>query len=289
MNIAVIGGAGKMGMWVARQLLAENMNVVLIDSHAMRLSAASSELKTVGTTDIGIAAKVDIVILAVPISAFEDSIKELSKKIKAGQKVIDVTSVKMMPVDVMHKYLPECLVLGAHPIFGPGAHSLAKQNVVLTPTTEEEQVFAASVRTWAEARGAHVEIMTPAEHDRLMGMVLGLSHFIAIVSGDTLLHQPELERVEPTSSVTFRVLMTLIGSVLSEDPALYAAIQSHLQELPSLEKDFVRRAKEWADLVEKKDLTTFATRMTELKTLMQQNTLGCEQAYSDMYRLDRKE
>lgn len=289
MRIAIIGGAGKMGRWVARQLLAENIDVVLIDSNAMRLSVASSELKTVGTTDIGIAAKADIVILAVPISAFEESIKTLSVKLKTGQKVIDITSVKTMPVEVMHKYLPECLTLGAHPIFGPGACSLTKQNIVLTPTTEAEKKFAISVKSWLEAREAHIEIMSPTEHDKLMGIILGLSHFIAIVSGDTLLHQEELACVEIASSVTFRVLMTLVGSVLSEDPELYAAIQTSLPELPALEKDFIKRAKEWADLVDNKDHTVFASRMAKLKTLLQQRAPNCEKAYQDMYRLDRKE
>jgi len=289
MKVAIVGGAGKMGLWVARHLLAENIDVVLIDENAMRLSAASSELKTVGTTDISIAAKADTVVLAVPISVFEKVVKALKTKLRAGQKVIDITSVKVMPVDVMHKYLPHCLTLGAHPIFGPGALGFTKQNIVLTPATEEEYAFASDIQSWLETRGAHVEIMSPTEHDRLMGTILGLSHFIAIVAGDTLLHQPKSEHMELASSVTFRVLMTLIGSVLSEDPALYAAIQTHLPELPSMEKDFIQRAQEWAHLIENKDEAAFATRMAELKALLQQKTPNSEQAYRDMYRLDRNE
>jgi prephenate dehydrogenase len=285
-NIAVVGGAGKMGMWIAHLLLASNIDVVLIDNNAARLSAASSELKTVGTTDIRAASKADVVILAVPISSFEESAQALGTILKPGQKVIDITSVKVMPVALMHKNLPECLTLGTHPIFGPGAHSLAGQNIVLTPTTETERAFSASVRSWLETRGAHVEIMSPAEHDKLMGIVLGLSHFIAIVSGDTLLHQAAIMHTESTSGVTFRVLMTLIGSVLSEEPTLYAAIQTQLPELPALESDFIRRATEWADLVKNKDGTAFAARMAELKTLLEQRTLCCEQAYHNMYRLD---
>jgi len=285
LNIAVVGGGGKMGIWVARQLLAENISVVLVDRQAMRLSVASSELNAIGTTDIAIAAKADIVILAVPISAFEECVKELASILKPKQRVVDITSVKTMPLEAMHKYLPQCITLGAHPIFGPGAQNFAKQNIVLTPTTEAEEAFSREVHIWLEARGGHVEIMTPAEHDKLMGTVLGLSHFIAIAAGDAILHQADLKSIEMASGVTFRVLMTLISSVLNEDPALYAAIQTHLPELPQLERDFINRAKEWADLVENKDSIAFAARMAQLKTALDQKTSCCEQSYREMYRL----
>jgi prephenate dehydrogenase len=87
-----------------------------------------------------------------------------------------------------------------------------------------------------------VKLMTPAEHDRLMAVVLGLAHYIAIVSGDTLLGLDNLAAMELVSGVTFRVLMTLVASVLSEDPSLYASIQTHLPDMASIEGDFVSKA-----------------------------------------------
>jgi len=289
MKIAIVGGAGKMGIWLARQLLCEPLEVILVDSHAMRLSVASSELKIVGTTDLKAVANADIVLLALPITTFADNIKELSSILQPSQTVMDITSVKVMTVNAMHKYFPSCLVLGAHPVFGPGAQSWQKQNVILTPTSDEETKFANKIRFWLEERGAHVETMSPAEHDHAMSVVLGLAHFIAIVSGDTLLHQTEMQEMQPLSSVTFRLLMTLVGSVISEDPSLYASIQTHLTELPELEKDFISRAQEWADLVVNKDSTTFAERMAELKPLLSKWAPDSEKSYRNMYRIDQQD
>jgi len=270
-KIAVIG-AGKMGMWIARLLLSEKISVVLIDNNARQLSAASSALKTIGTTDFSAATKSDIVVIAVPILAFETCAKELANILVPSQKVIDITSVKEIPVRTMHTYLPQCLTLGAHPLFGPGAQNLAKQNVVLTPTNTGETEFALLVKQWLESHNAIVSIMTPAEHDDVMSIVLGLAHFIAIVSGDTLLHNTEIGKAYLTSGTTFRALTDLVKSVLSEDPLLYSSIQTHLPKLDIVENEFVTNANEWAIIVRNRDTNSFVSRMTKLCQL--QNDLS---------------
>jgi prephenate dehydrogenase len=283
MKVAIVGGAGKMGRWVARLLLAEKMDVVLIGRDAVKLSAASSELKTVATTDLGAARSADLVILSVPMSGFEQVVKGLAKHVKPGQTIVDLTSVKSMPVDVMHKYLPNNLILGVHPVFGPGAESLMGHNVVLTPTVEAENALAEQARMWLETRGAKVRIMTPAEHDEMMAVVLGLAHFIAIVSGDTLLSLDKMQDLKEASGVTFRLLMTMVGSVLGEDPELYASIQANLPALPGIEKEFIAKASDWAVIVKNKDTAEFARRMRELKTKMEQAAGDSKSAYADMY------
>jgi prephenate dehydrogenase len=46
--------------------------------------------------------------------------------------------------------------------------------------------------------------MTPEEHDHRMAVVLGLAHYIAIVSGDALLNIDNLADMEIASGITFR-------------------------------------------------------------------------------------
>ena len=190
-----------------------------------------------------------------------------------------------MPVEVMHRYFSGCLVLGTHPVFGPGAEGLTGHNVVLTPTSDSEKALAEQAKSFLEKRGAHVKLMTPAEHDRLMAVVLGLAHYIAIVSGDTLLNLDNLADMKLASGVTFRVLMTLVASVLGEDPSLYASIQTNLPDLPAIESEFINKASQWAELVKQKDSPEFIRRMTELHNKLEQITSGDGKAYRDMYRI----
>ncbi len=234
MKVAIVGGAGKMGKWIARFLLAEKIDVILIGSNEDRLSAARKELHVEGTTDLGAVSLADLIIISVPIATFESIVKELSRFVKKRQTVIDITSVKVMPVEVMQRHLAGCLVLGTHPVFGPGAEGLTGHNVVLTPTSDSEKALAEQAKSFLEKRGAQVKLMTPAEHDHLMSVVLGLAHYIAVVAGDTLLGCDNLKDMENISGVTFKALLTLVESVLNEDPALYADIQMHLPPLPAI-------------------------------------------------------
>ena len=176
-------------------------------------------------------------------------------------------------------------MLGAHPVFGPGAKGVANQNFVLTPTGEKEEALGQKVREYLEARDARVTFMTPQEHDEMMSIVLGLSHFIAIVSADTLLNFDELKRTRAVGGITYKMLLTLVESVISEDAGLYASLQMNLPGVGELEKLFQSKAKAWAEIVSGKDRQLFIQRMTALKDRLEQDTPGFGKAYEDIYRI----
>ncbi len=285
MKVAIVGGAGKMGKWIAHFLVNEEFQVSLIDTDTDKLDAAMRELNVKGTNVLGSASAADFVIISVPIAVFESTVNELGGFLMKGQTVIDVTSVKTMPVETMHRQFTNCLVLGAHPVFGPGATAVKGHNIVFTPTTGPETALAEQARSFLEKKGARVELMTPAEHDRLMAVVLGLAHYIAIVSGDTLLGLDNLAGMEMVSGVTFRVLMTMVSSVLGEDPSLYASIQTHLPELPNLQRSFIEKASEWGELVQQKNSGELTARMTALTQKLALIAPETGTAYKEMYNI----
>jgi prephenate dehydrogenase len=127
--------------------------------------------------------------------------------------------------------------------------------------------------------------MTPQEHDETMSLVLGLSHFIAIVAADTLLGSGKMKPIELAGSTTYKVLLILLESVLSEDPELYASLQVNLPKVTEFERLFQNSAREWADLVESKDRQEFVRRMKALKDRLQKIAPGFEKAYENMYRI----
>jgi prephenate dehydrogenase len=221
----------------------------------------------------------------VPIEAFEGVVAGIGPQVSAGQAVIDVTSTKTAPVDAMHRHIKSGTALGAHPLFGPGARSISGKNVVLTPTTVAEAALAEKVKKYLEARGARVFLMTPGQHDETMSLVLGLSHFIALVSADTLLDAGYLRPMEAAGSSTYRVLLTLIESVVSEDPQLYASIQMNLPGVKKFEGMFRDRAGEWADLVASGRREEFARRMAALKERLAEVAPDFERSYEDLYRM----
>ena len=286
MKVAIIGGAGKMGRWFADFLLKDGKEVVISGRNRARLLEAGQQLGVeIASDNVAAVNSADVVLLAVSIDSFEEVVKQISPHIKPEQIVIDVTSIKEIPVATLHKYIKTGMVLGAHPLFGPGARSIANQNFILTPTNEAEEALAHKVRDYLEARKAKVSLMTPHEHDDMMAIILGLSHFIAIVSADTLLSSNRMKKIEAFGGITYKVLLTLVESVLTEDPELYASLQMSLPNVTEIEELFQKRAKEWTDLVARKDRREFTKRMNDLKARLEQVAPDFGKAYENMYRI----
>ena len=128
-------------------------------------------------------------------------------------------------------------------------------------------------------------MMTPYEHDEMMAVVLGLSHFIAIVSADVLMSLGRLKQMEAIGGSTYKVLLTLVGSVVAEDPEFYAALQMSLPGMTEVERLFQRSSKTWADLVKDKNRLEFVKRMNILKDRLEKEHPNFGKAYENMYKL----
>ncbi|HEY97135.1 MAG TPA: prephenate dehydrogenase [Dehalococcoidia bacterium] len=285
-RIAVIGGAGKMGRWLSGLLLEDDFKVIIADTDEKSLADTGRRLAVViAASNTDAIRGADYILLSVPIEGFEEVVKEIGPRVRADQVVIDITSTKERPVDLMHRHFREGRILGAHPLFGPGAASITNKNVVLTPTNDEEMALADKITAYLESKGARVSRMTPQEHDETMSLVLGLSHFIALVAADTLLSSGEIRPMETSGSSTYKVLLTLIESVLSEDPELYASLQMNFPRVTDYENLFREKTGEWADLVAGKDRREFVERMKALKSRLEKVAPDFVNSYEKMYRI----
>ncbi len=285
MKIAVIGGTGKMGGWLANFLRRDGKEVVIAGRNQEKLLETGRRLGVAVESIPEAVRNADVVLLSVSIDSFTEVVSQLSPHVRRGQIVIDVTSVKTSPVAAMHKFLDTDQIPGANPLFGHGAANLSNQNVILTATSEKEAALAERVKKYLEDRGARVSLMTPREHDEKMSVVLGLSHFIAIVSADALLSSGNLNQDKDLGGITYRVLLTLMESVLSEGPELYASLQVNLPGITEIEDLFLQKAGAWAELVRNKDSQEFIRQMRALRDRLAKGNTDFGKAYQNMYRL----
>jgi prephenate dehydrogenase len=284
-RIAIIGGSGKMGQWFADFLLKDGKEVVLIGRNEKRLLKAKQQLGVDIATDPAAVNGADAVLISVPIDSFGEVVKQLSPHTQSEQVIMDITSIKASPVEIMHRYIKRGVVLGTHPMFGPGATTILNHNFILTPTSEEEKALAQKIRQYLETRGARVSLMNPNEHDEMVSVILGLSHFIALVSADTLLNLDKSKEMRKISGVTFKLLLTLVESVISQNPELYASLQMNLPNMTHLEKLFQRNVKTWADLVESKDKQGILNRMKILENKLRKTAPDYKNSYTNMYKI----
>jgi prephenate dehydrogenase len=284
MRIAILG-AGKMGVWFAKFFLAEGYSVVVADRKKEKLTKLKQEL-AVETADFAEAVEnADRVLICVSISAFEEIIKKISPAVRNGQIVMDICSIKDVPVKTMHTHLKGCLVLGMHPVFGPGSTTIENKTFVLTPTNSQEEAFAADLKKWLETKKARVFVMPPQKHDQLMSVVLGLPHFLGLVACDTLLEQADYPETKDVAGTTYRMLFTLAEVAALENPELFASLQLSLPELEKIEGSFIEKANEWLNLIKQKDHAAITRKMEQLKAKLTKASGDYEQSYKTMYKM----
>ena len=285
MRIAIIG-TGKMGRWFAQFFKNEGYSVVVSSRTRSKAEALTGELGIeLADTNVAAVEGADWILLCVSLDGLEPVLKEVGSHIKDGQAVMDISSIKEIPVNLLHKYVANGVTLGTHPVFGPGAKGVAGQNFVLTPVNPEEKRFAETFKDWLEARDARVEIMEPRRHDELMSLVLGFPHFVGLVAGDTLLDNLNYVEAKQVGGATYKLLLTMAGAVAAEEPMFYSNLHMSLPEVEKIEGLFLEKAEEWLKLVKEKDCSGFRRKMEQVKKRLREVDPDHEKYYKLMYRL----
>jgi len=284
MKTAIIG-AGKMGRWFTKFFLEEGDSVIVSSRSEEKLLKIKDEFGVEIANNINAVKNADRVLVCVPIENFEGVIKEIRSYVRPNQVVMDICSIKEIPVKIMHEYIKSGITLGTHPVFGPGVKSIKNQNFVLTPITKKEKMFAEVFKSWLEERQANVFIMSPRKHDELMSVVLGLPHFLGLVVCDTILDYANFLETKRVAGASYKMLLTLAEAVASEETEFYTSLQMNLPEIEKIEGLFLEKSREWLNAVRRKDKSAFASRMQLLKKKLREVNPNYEKSYEVMHRL----
>lgn len=209
-------GFGAFGRLIA-QHLAPHMALRVYDP---RPAEADSPTYGAVRTDLIAAARCPVVILAVPVSRLSDVVAAIAPHLRPGTLVVDVGSVKMMPVAIMRAGLPAGVdILGTHPLFGPQSAVggiVGLKIAVCAVSGRRGRRAAAFLRTVLRLK---VIVTTPEAHDREAAAVQGLTHLIARV----------LVAMEPLpthmTTRSFSLLMQAVDMVRHDAPEVFEAIE----------------------------------------------------------------
>lgn len=164
--------------------------------HAKRLGviddAAESALLAVSGSDI--------VLIAVPVSATETTLKAIRHMVEPGVLFMDVGSTKRDVVDTARRVLRERVgsFVPAHPIAGKEVAGIANadaslyvgRQVILTPIAQTTpELVQRATDVWS-AVGAQVLKMTPENHDAAFAAVSHLPHLLAFAYFSAVVKQP---------------------------------------------------------------------------------------------------
>jgi prephenate dehydrogenase len=285
LRVAIIG-AGKMGRWFTRFFKDEGYSVVVSNRTRSKAEDLRDEFGVeVADRNVDAVEGADWVLVCVSLDGLETVLKEIGSHIRSGQVVMDIGSIKEMPVNLLHKYVKNGITLGTHPVFGPGAKGVGGQNFVLTPINEEERRFAAEFKGWLEEQNAKVMVTSPRRHDELMSLVLGFPHFVGLVAGDTLMNNSDFVEAKQVGGASYKLLLTLAGAVAAEEPVFYSNLHMSLPEMEKIEGLFLENVEEWLELVRAKDCGGFGRKMEQVKKRLKELDPDYERYYQLMYRL----
>jgi len=243
-HIAIVGGRGKMGRWLADFLQNQGHRVTVIDRGD----------GTPWETDA------PIVLLATPPEAVPDLVDGFASARFSGV-VCDISSLKGHLAEPIRRAVASGLaVTSIHPMFGPSTRTLSDKVVCVCDcgrpdaTAKVVDLFAATAATLVP--------LSFEGHDRVIAHVLGMSHLINLLFAKVLAAGSErfgdLNRV---GSTTFHAQVDTARTVLGEDPDLYFAIQRLNQFTPELYETVRREFDELATWVTTGDRDRFAEMM----------------------------
>jgi prephenate dehydrogenase len=177
-----------------------------------------------------------VIVLCVAISAVEDVLVRISKRLPREVLVMDTCSVKCHPVRLMERLLPATAsILGTHPMFGPDSARSGAANLpmILCPV----RIIARELERWRAffaSMGLSVSVMTPDEHDREAAFTQGVAHYIGRVLSDLGIQHSRI------GTVGYNKLLEIVEQTCNDPMQLFLDLQRfnpHTREMRSrLEK-----------------------------------------------------
>lgn len=161
----------------------------------LRLAQKQGMIDRVIRAEDGIPPGTDLLIMATPVRSTKSLTASFLPSLDSGCIVSDVGSVKAEIVREMERLLPRDIpFVGAHPIaggeqWGAGAATpdlFLRHRCILTPTRRTDAGALKQIASLWRGVGAKVEMMNPALHDRVLGVVSHLPHVLVYALVNTL-------------------------------------------------------------------------------------------------------
>ena len=237
-------GYGRFGkLWV--DILSEYGSVLVYENNSDEFP---DEKKNIKFVNLKSALKQDVIFLCTPISVMEAFIKDNASHFGKDSTVIDMASVKSLPVDWMDKNIPHIKHLGVHPLFGPDSYAPNRNNLVVITPSEQYPELAG---TWSEIFASwrlFTKIISPAEHDRSIAYSQGVTHFVGNV-----LNRMNLPNTN-TPTKGYGMLRDVEEFCENDTPQLFRDMLLYNPESVNMFKEFLQATHEVSALIRKENM-----------------------------------
>jgi len=185
-------GCGLIGSSIARTIRKQNLSTKIVSSNRSdSVNKKVIELKIVDDSNSDtkkMAEGSDLIIIATPLSSYEDIILKIKDSLKNGSILTDVGSVKENVISLIEKNVPKNVSwISSHPITGTeesgpeaGFSELFENRwCILTPSKKTNDKDIKLLETFWKKMGSKVDIMDAKQHDYILSITSHIPHLIA--------------------------------------------------------------------------------------------------------------
>src|SRR5687768_7119635 len=201
-SVAIIG-VGLIGGSFGLALRAAGFRgrIVGVSSNASIETAVAMGAVDAGVSLHEAARSCDLLYLAQPISAIQDTLERIGEVAPATTLITDAGSTKVSIVEKAQRVVRSARFIGGHPMAGKESRGVASASAdlfrgrpyILTPTNAEDLDTPAGrgLQTWLERSGANIVTVTPEEHDRAVAFVSHLPQMASTALAACLADSPD--------------------------------------------------------------------------------------------------
>lgn len=256
MKVGIIGGSDGLGKTLI-YFLRDDFDVIIssVEHEKGRKIATKLGIEYV-ESNTQLAEMCDIVIVSVPIHVTPSVISQIAPFMRKGSLMVDVTSVKEIPSQVMREELNDVEYLPTHPIFGPRTTELDNQVIVLTP--DKKGKWFNKVYNYLDDKNMRIIETTAEKHDYMMSIVQVLTHFSFISTASAMEKlKVDIGETEDFESPIYNLMIDMIARIVAQNPYLTYYIQSMNNNGPKIRNTFAEAVNELRDVVNNNDEDKF--------------------------------
>ena len=185
-------GCGLIGSSLARAIKKHNLSEKIVSSNRSDIvNKKVLELKMVNDSSSDtqkMAKDSDLIIIATPLSSYENVILKIKNSLKNGMILTDVGSVKERVISLVEKAIPKDVSwIPSHPIAGTeesgpeaGSSELFKNRwCILTPGKKAKEKDIDTLKSFWKKIGSKVDIMDAKQHDYILSITSHIPHLVA--------------------------------------------------------------------------------------------------------------
>ncbi len=219
-KISIIGVNGRMGKWFANYFNKMGFEVTGFDTN----DDIKEKFIIKANSLIGAILKTDYVLLCTPTKNTPEIIRLISKEMKHGSYLIEISSQKSKTAQTLMKTPSKVNPICIHPMFGPGTKKIDGKNMIIIPIKDVKKELDAAKLLFPKADFVTIDA---SEHDKKIAVILGLTHLINIAFANILAKDEKISLTEKMSGSTFKIQKIVTESILTESPELIETIVSN--------------------------------------------------------------